>query len=385
MGYNARWYTDEGHLRSFGRVHLNRLLDRYSKDLAAAGITVPQPAKDEEYYKQLAAVFMRPEGIPVPLHEALYLIKGLDNQGGLDRIVEAVNDRRLRIDLAEESSIADKALQAWLQNERLVKQMHMEVGLDASKSFLHFQAQGTKKPVMKDFDSVRADLNDSLAVVFEDAGRGYWCEVTCHERGNDVVFVVRHGEPFRRETKRVDDATEPLFFWPSSQDLVVFNKEYMDLRMNVQSRWQKKAYAENFGYWLFGDGTLFKEAPLYTLEPLRTKGYKALECEAFGMDSIALTELQSGVDEDTNDVRIRRADDVLAAYQKEDGIPRNEPFKLAKFSVKFRESGRVRVVTINPPNRAKYTQDREGQCVTRWLRDAGFVLARKAEEGEANE
>ena len=44
MGYNARWYTDEGHLRSLGRAQLNRLLERYKKDLADAKIVVPQPA-----------------------------------------------------------------------------------------------------------------------------------------------------------------------------------------------------------------------------------------------------------------------------------------------------------------------------------------------------
>jgi hypothetical protein len=348
---------------------------------------VAQPAKDDEYYKELANVFMRPEGIPVPLHEALYFIKGLDNQGGLDRIVEAANAGRLKIDLAEESSIADKALQAWLQNERLVKQMHVEVGLDASKSFLHFQAQTAKKPTMKEFAKVRDDIEASLAVVFEDAGRGYWSEVSCHVRGKDVVFVVRHGEPFRRETKRVKDGTEPLFYWPSSQDLVVYNEEYWDLRMNVQSRWQKKAYAENFGHWLFGDAHLFKEAPLYTLEPLRARGYDVLQGEAYGIDTIRLVELHSGVDEETNDVRIRRADDVLAAYQREGAeagaeaengsLLEGEPLLLAKFAVKFRDSGRERVVTVNPPNRAKYTQDRDGQCVTAWLRGAEFVLPRQ--------
>lgn len=31
MSYNARWYTDEGHLRSLGRGHLNRFLARLAK------------------------------------------------------------------------------------------------------------------------------------------------------------------------------------------------------------------------------------------------------------------------------------------------------------------------------------------------------------------
>ena len=120
-----------------------------------------------------------------------------------------------------------------------------------------------------------------------------------------------------------------------------------------------------------------------------------MEGEAYGMDSIRLTELQSEVDEDTNDIRVRRADDVLAAYEREAalaegscpcvGLPDGEPFLLAKFAVKFRDSGRERVVTVNPPNRAKYTQDRDGLCVTEWLRGAGFVLPRQHAQGIADE
>lgn len=385
MGYNARWYMDDGHLRSFGRKHLEKLFQRYKSDLAAKNIQIPQPANDDDYYKELAEVFMLPDGIPEPLHDALYFIKGLDNASGLDRIGDAVNAGRLKIDLGEESSTADKVLQAWLQDESLVKHLHVEVGLDASKSFVFFQAQSVKAPVMRDFAKVRKDLNDSLCVIFEDKGRGYWSDVSCHPRGDDVVFVVRHGEPFRRETQRLKNATSPLFYWPSSQDLVVYNKKYRDLRMNVFAGWQKRAYAENVGEWLFGDRNLFVEAPLYTLEPIRSRGEAALNCDAFGMSVIRLVELHSVVDEDTNDIRIRHADNVFMAYEKDGGLPAKEVLSLAKFSVRFKESGRERVVTVEPPNRAKYTQDREGLCVTHWLREAGFVLPRIQTSGGEDE
>ena len=37
MGCNARWYTDEGHLRSLGRGHLNRLLARIRRTWTKPG------------------------------------------------------------------------------------------------------------------------------------------------------------------------------------------------------------------------------------------------------------------------------------------------------------------------------------------------------------
>ena len=89
-------------------------------------------------------------------------------------------------------------------------------------------------------------------------------------------------------------------------------------------------------------------------------------------------------------MRIRRADDVLAAYKREGAeaggdaaigkLLEGEPLVLAKFAVKFRDSKRERVVTVIPPNRAKYTQDRDGHSVTAWLRDAKFVLTRQEPE-----
>jgi hypothetical protein len=77
-------------LRSLGRGHLNRLLTRYQKELDDAGIVIAQPEKDADFYRELAAVFMRPEGIPPALHEALFHIEGLDTKGGFERIVDAV-------------------------------------------------------------------------------------------------------------------------------------------------------------------------------------------------------------------------------------------------------------------------------------------------------
>lgn len=391
MGYKVSWYADVGHLQSLGRSHLQNLFAKYATDLKKEGITIPNAATDGEFYKQLAEVFMRPEGIPGVLHEALYYIESVDNQGGLDRIADAVLDGRLKINMLEESSTADKALQAWLQSETLVRQIHVEVGLDASKSFVHFRARGMIVPVMKPFATVQKDLENSLSSVFQFKGRGVGCEVSMHPRNNkEIVFVVRHGEPFRRETKRVSTGTESLFYWPNGQDLVVYSAKYRVLRMNVQSRWQKQAYAENFGLWLFGNKSLFQEEPLYTLEPLRAKGAAALEGKIYGISKISLVELQSEVDEETNDMRIRRADDVFAAYAKEafeacDGnpdtggqvcyLPANEPLKVAKFAVAFEGSGRKRVVTVEVPNRAKYMQDKDGLCVTEWLRGSGFSLA----------
>jgi hypothetical protein len=86
------------------------------------------------------------------------------------------------------------------------------------------------------------------------------------------------------------------------------------------------------------------------------------------------------VRDDENDYRIRRADDVFAAYENEDGIPNGEDLAWAKFGVTFEDSNSERMVTIQPPNRAKYTQDQNGARVTEWMAAHGFIVEQQPQE-----
>jgi len=380
MTYKARWYTEEGNLRSIGRAHLERLLALYSHDLNQAGLVIAEPESDDAYYQALANVFMRPEGIPASLHEALYFIKGLDNERGEERLVRAIRAGRVQLNLQDEYSTADKALLIWLQDESLVKELHMQVGLDASKSFISFRADAVLPLAMADFTEAKHDIEAALASAFGGHARGRWAEVNCYPRNGEFVFVVRHTEPFRRETRHIPNGTEPMFYWPTVQDLVVFNEEYQELRMNVATGWLKTLYAETFGYYLFGDIGVFKESPKYTLQPLLDEGHGALEGEAFGLQSIRLYELHTLVNAETNDVRIRRADDVFEAYSNEGGLPAGESLECAVFKVRMADSRHERTVTIRPPNRSKYMQDQSGQAVTAWLSEMRFIVQNQGVE-----
>lgn len=379
MAYKAKWYTDEGNLRSIGREHLKQLLDRYAADLARCGITIEEPDDDDTYYRALVDVFMRPDGIPPALHEALFFIKGLDNDRGEERLVKASQDGRIAVTFDGECSTADKALLAWLADPVAVRQLHIEVGLDATRSFLHMPSKPGRVLRMANFTTAKPSLEADLATVFQKQSRKDWAEVTYHPRGGEHIFAVWRTEPFRRETRHVPAGTEPLYFWPTSQDLVVYNEEFRDLRMNVTSTWQKQAYARIFGQYLFGDPDTFAEGAVYTLQPLRDHGPAALEASAHGISSIKLHELSCKVKEGSNDYRIRRADDVFEAYDAEGGLPEGEELAAAKFKVKFADSSTERVVTVQPPGRAKYMQDDSGTRVTGWMKDQGFILSHEPE------
>lgn len=379
MAYKAKWYTDEGNLRSIGRPHLKQLFDRYATDLAAFGIEIEEPDDDDAFYRRLVEVFMRPEGIPPTLHEALFFIEELNNPRGEERLVKAAQDRRIIVSFNGECSTADKALLAWLADEDAVRQIHVEAGLDASRSFLHMPSKKGSRTRMRDFPAAKPRLEADLAAVFQKQSREAWAEVTYHPRGQEHVFLVKRTEPYRRETQHVPGGTQPLYFWPTSQDIVVYDAELCDLRMNVTSKWQKEAYAKIFGQYLFGDPDTFAEGAKYTLRPLRDQGPASLEASSHGISSIRLHELSCKVKEDANDYRIRRADDVFEAYAEEGGLPEGEELAAAKFRVKFADSSTERMVTLQPPNRAKYMQDDNGARVAAWMKEQGFILSSEPE------
>ena len=373
MSYRSRWYTDEGNLRSLGRDHIGLLFSRYKHELAAAGICIPCPPTDEEFYTQLAAVFSRPEGIPVALHEALFYIAGLDNDNGEARLVASVRARDLSIDLSKEYSTADKALLAWLENEQLVRNLHAQVDLDRTRSFVFFQISGDSPCVLVPFVSSKVQIEKQLEREFAKHGRGNWAGVECLERGDEVLFVVRHSEPFRRETQRKPAGPEPMYYWPVGQDLVVFDKSTKELKTNVAVGWLKRVYADVFGQHLFNPPVKFDEAAKYDLEAIRRHGRSILNGTAFGLRQIHLHELELLANGSTDDRRIRRAKDVFQAYEAEGGIPSGEPIVAASFRIRVEGINHYRTVTIRVPNRAKYTPDKEGRAIAAWMRHYGLI------------
>ncbi|MDD4062014.1 MAG: hypothetical protein PHW08_15110, partial [Kiritimatiellae bacterium] len=117
--------------------------------------------------------------------------------------------------MGADTSTADKALQAWLQDETLVKSLHVEIGLDASKSFVHFKPTYLPVPKMVSFPAVKKAFEKDLSVVFQAHGRGTFCEIEQHIRNHEYVFVMHHGDPYRRDTElKLQTAIKPLYFWP---------------------------------------------------------------------------------------------------------------------------------------------------------------------------
>lgn len=397
MAYSTKWFTDVRNLKSISRGPLELLLGKYKEDLLEKGITIPNPPRevgkekesDNKFYDELSDIFFHPEGIPTVLHDALYYIREMDNEAGHVQITQAVLIGKLRIDLTQPLTRADCAILAWIDNEDTVKALHMNLELEQTKSYVYFQASGDNVPAMIPFETVRASMEKDLDAVFATRSRGRGSEIKMHKKGDDFWFVITHGEPFKRDGCRHEDKSDSVFYRPESTDVVVFNTEHGDLRMNVYAKWHKTLYRDVFEKHLFGHQAGFTEAERYTLEPLRTKMEAALETSDDAIKFIQLHAIEFLVDEATDDRVTRTAEDVYAAYARDArlnpaaGFPADFPITKASFKVAFVHSKKQRSVVITAGNRAKYVRDEDSHHIETWLREQKMILPRPTPDVES--
>jgi len=120
------------------------------------------------------------------------------------------------------------------------------------------------------------------------------------------------------------------------------------------------------------------------LEPIRTQGRAILNGSLYGIEEIALVELQTVADEELNDMRIRRSKDVFTSYERENGIPDDEKIKQASFRVRFAGAKSHRTVMVSG-SRARYTQDHNGRHVTEWLIGSGIAADGRIDDSDVED
>jgi len=107
-----------------------------------------------------------------------------------------------------------------------------------------------------------------------------------------------------------------VFYRPEKHDVLVYEPSIGELRINAASKWEKDLYRRKFGLHLFGGEDFFSGTGEYTLEPLRTDGPAALVCtDVDGMEWIKLKEIHFFWGGSENEIEIRKASDVFAAFE----------------------------------------------------------------------
>jgi hypothetical protein len=292
----------------------------------------------------------------------------------------------VELDLDDEPTPADVAVQVRLRAPALLEQKHAEqVLLDRKRTFVYFQAKDGADTRYHAPGAKRVrEFEDTMGVRLDLMKRGRTCKLFVFPRTDGVWFLVRRGDPYKREGAIEKAKTTSVYYRPEKYDVLKYDEGLGELAINAEGN-KKLAehYRELVGVLLFDDAKHFPDTAKFTLEPLQEAGAESLVCsDVEGIDSVVLKELQVYWGGAYGESTTHKAKDLFAAWAAhERSVPKGRLVK-ASFLVRFTGQKTARTVTIRPSNIASYTRNEDATLVEQWLALRGFV---KTPIGEAQD
>ena len=376
--YNLRRFANAASLKAIAPQHLLEFLEPYRPYFENRDLTLPtSPASDGLDYERLVYVLMSPgTDTPEALLDALFFVNEMSADECMDILLEEAETKGLSLDGKLDPTAADVAVQVFLQDRQLLERKHAEQYLTRPRVFEYFQTQVRPVPAFKQPSWVTlVALELDLDNWFEKKKRGRGSRVFVYPKGDSIWFLVRHGDPFRREGSLDGDQMSSVFYRPEKHDVLVYESAVGELRMNACNKGEKETYRVEFGRHVFGNEDFFPGTGKYTLEPLRRDGAVSIVCtDVDGMDWVRLREVQFLRGGAEREIEIRKANDLFAALEgRGQSMPARAPILRASFHVKFTDAKSPRIVTIRPSNIAQYTRDSDADVVEDWLQKRGFI------------
>jgi hypothetical protein len=376
--FTLRHFSSAESLQAVQAKYLMDLLDKHAAYFATRGVDFGSFNGHGPDYEAIAAVLMTPdEQTPSELIDDLYYVDEMATADAMDGLLEAATAAGVKLDVGDEPTPADVAVQLRLRAPALLEQKHAEhFLLQRRRTFEYFQSpDGVDTKYRAPGAKKQRVFEDTLGVRLEAMKRGRTCKLFVFPRPDGVWFLVRRGDPFKREGSIEKTGMTSVYYRPEKYDVLKYDPGFGELSVNAEGNKKLVAlYRELFGELLFGDPKRFPNTAKYTLAPLQDDGADALICsDVEGIDTITLKEVQILWGGPQGEVEIRRAKDLFEALKgRKKELPKGRLVK-ASFLVKFTDAKTPRTVTIRPQNIASYTRDSDASIVETWLTARGFV------------
>jgi len=371
-----RRFSDPDKLKHIGRNNLIELFAPHKAFLGKRGFHLPVPNGSGEIdHEVLANIFMTPDtDMPKELLDALFFIDEMSTKEAMDELLESAKDNRIDLELGADPSPADVAVRLWLKDQSLFEEIHAEKQLTLPRSFLYFQTETNPlpkfdPPTRKTLDKMAQEMDDW----FEEKKRGRACKVFAYPRDGECWFLVRHGQPIRREGNH--GTTESIVYRPQQHDVLIYDTALGEIRIHAGSKGERELYRKCFGKYLFNDENFFPGEGKYTLDPLIKYGQNALSTQGVEdhIELVWLKEVEFGWGAEI-EIRKTPSSDLFTTFQKRGfQFKENHSLRRAKFSIKFKDSKTPRSVTIQPTNKANYDRDHDSTIIETWLKLRGFI------------
>ena len=383
--YKPKRFANIGLLKKMGFPLLLRLLEPYRIYLEGNPDFIWATTPDQFRFDALAETMLNLDmTIPKNLLESLYYIETMADNDYFDELHAAAQKRGF-VPLNVDPTAVDLALWLRLEHPEVVEQLHADIYRNASKQRAkrfesYFPQHGIVKPMLRPDKDTLVKMQNDLDEWSRTQRRGIGMRVFTTYDEQAVWFMIRHGQPMKRENTVEANGEDGLVFYrPEKFDILIYYPEDGELAIGVRTKSARIAYSRIIGKYLFDDPYYFNVAGCmkYTLDPIFENGMASLSCRDIpDIQQILLQELCIEYPNRLLRSETLKGENVMAELtaarrdiiQKKRGIP-----VMAKFNMTFAD-GRERMITITPPNTANYDHETDHDVVHQWLIARGFIM-----------
>lgn len=383
--YNLKRFSNPKALKSVDPETLGWFLMPHRDFLHSKGFFVPDDCStlSDFDYLMLTSILMKPdERMSDSLINALFFAHEMGTDQMMNKLLDLA--RKLELDVPCESTPMDVAMRIWIRDRLALEKAHAEQHIYRSRTFEHYQAD-TPMLFCEPDDDRLAEMEVALDAWFEDHKRGANTRVFVYPGEDEVWFLIRHGDAYKRESAVEGYNSKGIFYRPEAFDVACYVPSIGELRIHTKNKGEQSLYRRELSRLISGDSSFFPGLDKYDLSPIVYDGEKSLVVRDIdGIDWIMLTEVRIA----KNRVHYKflttyMAPNVFLALQDDNiRISPNETITKAKFKVKFTGEDNPRTVTITPPNKLQLCRDMDAVIVDMWLRKRGFVRYDEVENGQ---
>jgi hypothetical protein len=167
--FNPRSFTSPDRLKSVSAQHLLTFFAKWQDYFANRGLTLPPQVDDEFPYDELASILMKPDDkVPQDMVDALYYVHETASKEKAEELIDAAERAGLSLEIGEEPSDADIALQIWLHKPDLLRRMHAETVAFTRSRFIYFAGRdGRSRPAPDPTGAQTAEMQEIMDLWFD--------------------------------------------------------------------------------------------------------------------------------------------------------------------------------------------------------------------------
>ncbi len=222
-------------LRAIEPRRLVRFLEPYREELAARGLKLPtEPPFRFDHWTLLRILAAPDPSLPPRLIEACHYVADLATPECMDALLAAIAGRGIRLELDGNPTPADVAVEVWLRCREVIEHKHGERHLRCRRSYEYYQSP---RRLAADWPGPTPDrlaaLERGLDDWFHENRRGRGTRILRSTEEGIEWFMVRHGEPMKREETLKGRDPDEVVFRPARYDLIGFNRTLIELCVNA--------------------------------------------------------------------------------------------------------------------------------------------------------